>query len=1264
MQDLLPFAVNLLALACELVAAFPVDSTSEATQRRSLFGSHGGAPINSHRPLIRRASPTLTGGEGIGRAAAARRDNVALHAVVNATGKAADVRDFVGRAGSVIWCGGHHVDRCSGCPRGRGDAWCNGDCEWSGECRFRKDLVWCGAHSASNCAACLNEFDDEHFCRGDCAMDQGICARSVMARGPVGNELDVLAKSKFIRNAEDREVLVRSGVVPRLARLRSGVSSQLSVGETGSVDYSSALVSQSLALSLPSKQGSSSTQTTTPGVRRVFAHRGSRRWGFPSFVGSGRLLEGAQDAWSKELDDAQGKMDKVHGQVRWARYLSKCFAVAADGTLQIWECAKGNARMQLVLPGEGSSGQIEWAADRRKCLSVVGGQPVKGAQLQFSTCSEGHGSTMLFTATTTGSGPIRWAPHPSMCLYVAGGSVSNGAKVQLWDCVPDQLDMQFSIRMEGQIVWATRHSNCLDVQDSNASPDDELVLLPCVAGRPSAQFIFPAPGTAGEINMASNPQKCLKVGGTRVTVGDCGRKGLMTGNRTKQFVVPAGGTGEIVWAADRKKCLDIASWRSNQILQISTCKLGANNMQFSLQVEGDSTRCEVERTVVGNTNWVRSTDCCAARPSKARCADDFVISWTETQCQVEGEVKFMCTVAEAATLPSTWTLPTRSATTPSITNPSQQSTSATTKTISAVPPALSTTSPFTQSMSTFTKPGSATPQASSSANLSPLSTSTSTLPLTVTTAPLSGAIATSLQATSATSPPPQTTATTHLSMTTFTMAKTIEVTASPPMVTSPTPTTTTTPTPTPTSMSTLISSTTLFQTTTSTHTSTVALGALPLTTSSSNRTETAAPRPASVQAEAQAAIEKPCKSKTLHAKIDKVASDLGKILKAVGGKGKPSVTGRGKAQNPEKTEVTPLNGTLPNDGKQKQVAQKAWEVAAAKSLVNSAAVVRQVADQASKSSTAARTASAEASKTRRVAAEKAATADVVVIREAQLQGELQRSTAAVRSAVEAATNARVAADAAKESSAAAEADLAKVMPLEQAAVKAAAEAEADSVKASAASATAKLNFKNMRDPSAAAVGDVEKAGTSNATTELAEAAQNYKEKVAAEGQAVARAAALAAKASEASTEKRDRERLANEAKASLSSAEIVAAATLKAAHERIDEAKMLESELVSAKEAVGVAAKEKAEAAMRENQTAAKEVMTRRKAAADAMALSTASTLKASEQRFVGTDEVQNRLALAGAAVAKAAKEIEAAENNTVAEVQAAEKEAETGDEP
>lgn len=95
--------------------------------------------------------------------------------------------------GAVVSCGGHEARCCAGCPQGHGDSWCNGDCEWrNDDCRPRMveepeavlpdpcgnapqgSEVSCGGHKARCCAGCPRG-NGESWCNGECEWRSNGC---------------------------------------------------------------------------------------------------------------------------------------------------------------------------------------------------------------------------------------------------------------------------------------------------------------------------------------------------------------------------------------------------------------------------------------------------------------------------------------------------------------------------------------------------------------------------------------------------------------------------------------------------------------------------------------------------------------------------------------------------------------------------------------------------------------------------------------------------------------------------------------------------------------------------------------------------------------------------------------------------------------------------------------------------------------------------------------------------------------------------------
>jgi len=75
--------------------------------------------------------------------------------------------------GSVS-CGSHFASSCAECPQGHGSKWCNGECMWTGSTCASVNSVSCGAHTASSCAECPQGHGAK-WCNGDCRWSGWQC---------------------------------------------------------------------------------------------------------------------------------------------------------------------------------------------------------------------------------------------------------------------------------------------------------------------------------------------------------------------------------------------------------------------------------------------------------------------------------------------------------------------------------------------------------------------------------------------------------------------------------------------------------------------------------------------------------------------------------------------------------------------------------------------------------------------------------------------------------------------------------------------------------------------------------------------------------------------------------------------------------------------------------------------------------------------------------------------------------------------------------
>lgn len=140
------------------------------------------------------------------------------------------------------------------------------------------------------------------------------------------------------------------------------------------------------------------------------------------------------------------RSDQPH-EIKWAGtgHDNQCVCGTHTGeSLSIANCDSNDNKCQFVLPSgdvEQAYGQIKWAHDNNKCLSVHKGWTGNGNPIQLAECVDAF-QPMNFTIFTPSTGyvAISWAKqpwmYPSHCLDVDTHYSDHlqGHQVVLWDC--------------------------------------------------------------------------------------------------------------------------------------------------------------------------------------------------------------------------------------------------------------------------------------------------------------------------------------------------------------------------------------------------------------------------------------------------------------------------------------------------------------------------------------------------------------------------------------------------------------------------------------------------------------------------------------------------------------------------------------------------------------------------------------------------------------------------------------------------------------
>jgi len=113
----------------------------------------------------------------------------------------------------------------------------------------------------------------------------------------------------------------------------------------------------------------------------------------------------------------------------------------------------------------------------------------------------------------------------------------------------------------GLLAFAQHPHKCLDVKGGSSTNGNSIILYDCEAFLSddlNRMFIVPSDTAVGQIRWARNKQKCLDVvngrshNGNRIQLWDC-----QPNNRNQLFILPSGDTGHVRWAAEPSKCMEV-----------------------------------------------------------------------------------------------------------------------------------------------------------------------------------------------------------------------------------------------------------------------------------------------------------------------------------------------------------------------------------------------------------------------------------------------------------------------------------------------------------------------------------------------------------------------------------------------------------------------------------------------------------------------------------------------------------------------------------
>ncbi|MFH8617181.1 ricin-type beta-trefoil lectin domain protein [Streptomyces sp. NPDC017979] len=135
-----------------------------------------------------------------------------------------------------------------------------------------------------------------------------------------------------------------------------------------------------------------------------------------------------------------------------------------------------NAAPEVPRPPKLDDGKIKgpvlgFAAKR--CLDIVGGKAVDGAQLRLDACSGQQRQRFEFRP----DGQVWTLYQQKMCMDVAWGSKKNGAAIQIANCAKNGAQ-KFQIMTDGSLV-NPQSGKCVEAVDLGGSTGYRLQLQTC-----------------------------------------------------------------------------------------------------------------------------------------------------------------------------------------------------------------------------------------------------------------------------------------------------------------------------------------------------------------------------------------------------------------------------------------------------------------------------------------------------------------------------------------------------------------------------------------------------------------------------------------------------------------------------------------------------------------------------------------------------------------------------------------------------------------
>jgi GH25 family lysozyme M1 (1,4-beta-N-acetylmuramidase) len=205
-----------------------------------------------------------------------------------------------------------------------------------------------------------------------------------------------------------------------------------------------------------------------------------------------------------------------------------------------------------------------------KCLDDTGSSTANGNKIQIWTCTGGAAQNW----TLVQDGTLRAF---GKCLDLTNGATANGTSVQLWSCIGGDVNQQWRVGTDGELVSA-KSGTCLDDPYSRTANGTKLDIWSCNGGS-QQRWTLPAAPAALEI-----PGKCLDNKSASTANGNVIDIWTCNGATSQKWTVESDGTLRV-----QGKCLDVIGrgTASGTKVQLWSCTAGDVAQQWQFAAGGE-----------------------------------------------------------------------------------------------------------------------------------------------------------------------------------------------------------------------------------------------------------------------------------------------------------------------------------------------------------------------------------------------------------------------------------------------------------------------------------------------------------------------------------------------------------------------------------------------------------------------------------------------------------------------------------------------------